>query len=187
MIEVYAYWNQLSDGTCTRNSTIIVSGKSNSIIGNVILKNPGSSRPINTIPNALFANRMQFRPDATMYAIADLFELDKRPGIVQLFNLFDFVHTDPTMATVIVLPTQDDILQNISDNKLPTYLGWGNEWTWPVTKDLCQDIFNEILPRSPYLLPEMENNPFTHPLYLMRYGKNRSLCRHLLLSFRSLL
>lgn len=186
MIEVFAYWNKLPDGSFVRNGTLIVSGGCPTVIGNAVLKNPGSARPLSYEPNEVYGDRLPFRPDATMHALADLFELDRRPGTVRLFNLYDFVDTDPVMARVIVLPTSDKVLEAISSDKLPTYLGWGKEWTWLVAKEFCTNIFKEIQPRSPYLHPEMGKNPFTHPLYLMRCGNNRTRCKAIIESFQSL-
>ena len=187
MIEVFAYWNELPDGNFVRNGTLIVSGGCPNVIGNAVLKNPGSARPLSYEPNGAYGSRLPFRPDATMRALAELFELGRRPGTVRLFNLFDFVHTNPVMAEIIVLPTRDRVLETISSDKLPTYLGWGKEWTWPVAKEFCTNIFKEIQQRSTYLHPQMEKNPFTHPLYLMRYGSNRTRCKEIIQSFRTML
>lgn len=189
MIDVYAYWHDLLDDEYSRNGTLIVSGGCNTIIGNAILKNPGSARPLenDTPTQERHEGRYKFNPDATMYALADLFDLHRRPGTIRLFNLFDFVDTDPVRGRVLGLPTQDDILSAVTKDNLPTYLGWGQEWKWPVFKEQCTDIFNAILPFSPYLHPEMSKNKFTHPLYLMRYGRNRHGCQKLISQFRKLL
>ena len=74
MIEVFAYWNQYSPEDYYRNGTLIVSEDCDTIIGNAILKNPGSARPLSKQPDNRYGGRFQFRPDATMYALGDLGE-----------------------------------------------------------------------------------------------------------------
>ena len=187
MIEVFAYWNELSASSFSRNGTLIVSGGSDTIIGNAILKNPGSARPVCYAPRS--DGRYLFKPDATMYALADLFEMDKRPGTLRLFNLFDFVTTDPIFARKIALLTQDDIMGVVSHDALPTYIGWASEWkkNGQEVETQCGDIFGSILPFSPYLNPDINKNSFTHPLYLMRYGNSRPACQRLISEFRKLL
>lgn len=186
MIEVFAYWNPLSAGEYSRNGTLIVSGGCDTIVGNAILKNPGSARPIKEKPDSRYDGRYPFRPDATMYALADLFELDKRPGTIRLFNLLDYVDVDPVAAREIGLPTRDNVLEAVAKGDVPTYLGWGDNWREKWLKEQCEELFNAVLPYSPYLSPEMEKNPFTHPLYLMRYGRKRRKCENMITSFRSL-
>ena len=187
MIGVYAYWRNLIDDEYSRNGTIIVSGGCDTIVGNAILKNPGSARPITEKPDSRYEGRFPFRPDATMYALADLFELDKRPGIIRLFNLLDYVDTDPVMAKEVGLLTQDNVLDAVAKGDVPTYIGWGNHWKEKWLKEQCEALFSAVLPHSPYLSPEMEKNPFTHPLYLMRYGRKKPWCEEMITSFRALL
>ena len=59
---------------------------------------------------------------------------------------------------------------------------WKEKWL----KEQCEELFNVVLPYSPYLSPEMEKNPFTHPLYLLRYGRRKQKCEDIITSFRSL-
>lgn len=187
MIEVFAYWNPLGDGKYSRNGTLIVSGGCDTVVGNAILKNPGSARPIKEEPSLWYGGRLPFRPDATMYALADLFELGKRPGTVRLFNLLDYVDTDPAKARVIGLLISDDVLGTVTEGDVPTYIGWGDNWKDMSLTGLCEQIFNAVLPYSPYLSPEMEKNVFLHPLYLMRYGRGRQICEDMISSFSRLL
>lgn len=187
MIEVYAYWHPLGNGRHARNGTLIVSGGCDTIVGNAILKNPGSSRPLIEEPDGRYDGRFPFRPDPTMYALVDLFELNKRPGTIRLFNLLDFVDTDPTTAKVSGQLTRDNVLETVSKGDVPTYLGWGGHWKEKRLAELCEELFDSVLPYSSYLSAKMDLNPFTHPLYLMRYGRKQQRCEDMIASFRLLM
>ena len=191
MLSVYAYWDTLSDGNHTRRGTLLCFGEDERIIGNVVLKNPGSAAPLEGDDCSLFGRidgRLQFAPDATMYAIADLFEMDRRTGIVRLYNLLDFRDVNPEKALVSSCLSEDSVAEDIlSGPAVPTYLGWGDLWKQPNLLSKAREIFQAALPNSPYLDAEIERNEFIHPLYLMRYGLKQERCLKLLDSFRNCL
>lgn len=190
-LSVFAYWDSFPDGGHTRRGTLLCSGDSDVIIGNVVLKNPGSAAPFDGSQDSLFQRvdgRLQFAPDATMYAIADLFKMNRRPGVVRLFNLMDYRDTDPNKALMSLNVSEDKVVEEIvSGPSVPTYIGWGDLWKQPRLFQRAKEIFNAALPFSSYLLPVMESNEFIHPLFLMRYGLKQDKCQLLIKSFRACL
>ncbi len=191
MLAVYAYWDTLPDGNHTRRGTLLCSGDDDAVIGNVVLKNPGSAFPLDGEGDSLFGRKdgmLQFNPDATMYAIADLFQMDKCPGTVRLYNLMDFRDINPDRALASESLSEDNIAEDIlSGPSVPTYIGWGELWKQPLLSSKAERIFRAALPNSAYRDAEMERNAFIHPLYLMRYGFNQERCVSLIKAYRACL
>ncbi len=191
MISVYAYWDTIPDGNHTRRGTLLCSGDDERIIGNVVLKNPGSAAPLDEERNSLFVRadgRLLFSPDATMYAIADLFEMDRRQGTVRLYNLMDFRDVSPEKALKSSSFSEDDVAEEIlSGPPVPTYIGWGDLWKQANLRVKAEEIFNAAIMYSPYLEKQMERNDFIHPLFLMRYGLQQERCRRMIDTFRAYL
>ena len=190
MFECFAYYqNNLNGGL--RWGTLIISGGDERIVGNAVLKNPGSASPVQGLFSQRGDGRMEFSLDATMLALADLFRLDERSGTVRLFNLFDVRDVDPGTAITKLGDSccmDGDIAEKIASIPgVPTYLGWGDLWKNPALTDRAQRIFEAVLPDLPYLSVPMETNPFFHPLYLMRYGRNRADCESMIQAFRKCL
>ena len=190
-LEVFAYWETLPDGNHNRYGTILQSGGDPTIIGNVVLKNPGSASPVSEENDSLFGRedgRLQFSPDATMYALADLFMLDKKTGTIRLYNLIDFRDTVPEQALRASTVSMDKVAEEILNGPpVPTYIGWGNLWQKKELTSRAKDIFQAALPHSSYLIPDISKNEFIHPLYLMRYGANDPRCKSLIAEFRKTL
>ena len=165
-LEVFAYWETLPDGNHNRYGTILQSGGDPTIIGNVVLKNPGSASPVSEENDSLFGRedgRLQFSPDATMYALPE-----------QALRA----------STVSVDKVAEEILNG---PPVPTYIGWGNLWQKKELTSRAKDIFQAALPHSSYLIPDISKNEFIHPLYLMRYGANDPRCKSLIAEFRKTL
>lgn len=185
-VECFAYWSETPAG-CFRWGTLLVSGGDEKIIGNAVLKNPGSAEPQ---PGGLFPRidgRRPFTLDATMYALADLFCLDKTSGTVRLFNLMDFRDVHPEAALKTSSSGVEDVLAQLEDLPgIPTYLGWGDIWKQPSLKEKAEAIFSSVQRqgRCSYLKPDMMDNEFFHPLYLLRYGKQEQRCKEVVKMFQ---
>lgn len=187
-LEVFAYWETHPDRNHNRYGTLLQSGGDTTVIGNVVLKNPGSASPVSEENDSIFGRedgRLQFSPDATMYALADLFMLDKKTGTIRLYNLVDFRDTIPEQALRASTISVDKVAEEILNGPpVPTYIGWGNLWQRKELIVMAKDIFQAALPHSSYLNPEISKNEFIHPLYLMRYGANELRCKNLIAEFR---
>lgn len=187
MLECFAYYKESPNGGL-RWGTLITSNGDERVIGNAVLKNPGSASPVSSLFSQREDGRMEFSLDATMFALADLFQLDQRSGTIRLFNLFDVRDVVPGMALAKFDDEScldGDIAEQLARLPgIPTYLGWGELWRNPALFERARNIFYQVLPENPYLNSSMEINPFFHPLYLMRYGRNRADCNTLIEAFR---
>lgn len=189
MLECFAYWEQTPSGGI-RCGTLITAGDNPTIVGNAVLKNPGSAEPV----ASLFPRedgRMDFTVDATMHALADLFCLES--GTIRLFNLLDIRAVNPDEALKMLdagveQTSPDDVVRELSEGpRVPTYLGWGDLWRHPKLESKARAIFDVVLQDTPCLVPEIGDNPFFHPLYLMRYGSRQLDCSEQLRRFREIL
>ena len=120
-LRCYAYWD-IIDGIQCRYGTLLVGNNNERLIGNCIMKNPGSANPI----DSLFVRedgRKEFTVDATMRAIAELFDINKNGGTVRIWNLSDVREPDFTKAQKTIKQV-DDIRE--FNNTVPTYIGWGD-------------------------------------------------------------
>lgn len=190
MLDCFAYWKETPSGGL-RWGTLIVANGDERIVGNAVLKNPGSSAPLESLFSEREDGRVEFSLDPTMYALAELFRLGETGGTVRLFNLSDIREVSPDRA---LSQLSDDSFmdgnvaeQIASGPAVPTYLGWGDLWTHPSFVGRAQAIFDAALPHSPYLKTPMGCNPFFHPLYLMRYGRNMESCWKVIQSFQKCL
>ena len=186
MLECFAYYKETPNGGL-RWGTLITGRGDQRVVGNAVLKNPGSAAPVQGLFSQRDDGRMEFSVVAATFALAELFRLDERGGTVRLFNLFDVRDVDPDQA-LCRLDGESCMDGDIADQiaalpGVPTYLGWGDLWKNPVLIDKARKIFEAALPYSPYLEVPMENNPFFHPLYLMRYGRNRADCESMIQAF----
>lgn len=178
-IRCYAFGHILPDGNY-RNGTLLVGKNNETIIGNCIMKNPGSSKPLN--PSLRWDGRMEFSVDATMFAVADLFQINKYGGAVRIYNLADLREANISKVENILTSSND--IDGI-DNSLPTYLGFGNLWKKPVFQERAKLFFRIAQRTTNYLNPDMNKNAFYHPLYLMRYGKKHVECINVVNTFRT--
>lgn len=189
MFECFAYWKDTPSGGL-RWGTLIVANGDERIVGNAVLKNPGSASPV----ESLFVRddgRLEFTPDATMFALADLFRLES--GTIRIFNLLDIRAVEPADAVRqldagVQESSRDHVAQAlVLGPHVPTYLGWGDLWKHPKLRAKARRIFDIILLDTPCLNPDMEMNPFFHPLYLMRYGRNMESCWKVIQAFQECL
>ena len=194
--------------------TIIQIGDSWDIRGTIFMKNPGSSKPVessyNPIDNRVILEKLrtfddrrtslssewyEFSVDRTMICVINLFKEyyeangKQLNGVIQIFNLFNVRDTNLRKA---IDKCKDDGLDKLvytTDDDIknivsPVYIGWGNLWRVPAHKENAQRIFSEVIKKTSYLHNSIEENKFYHPQYLMSYGKNRKNCKEVLEKFK---
>ena len=190
--------------------TILQFGDSWDVIGNVVMKNPGSARvakgETSSITDIFLTQELrefdpednnawyEFRPDATMHSIKDLYARrygicpQELNGIIQIFNLFYIKNPDLNTAigddsdARFEICTRD--LHHLEQHKeKPTYLGWGDLWATERYTEKAIAMFNMVQPYNDYLSAEISENLFIHPLYLMRYGRKHEECRDVIDKF----
>jgi hypothetical protein len=203
-MKVYAHYECL-DNIEYRWRTLLQFGSSWSVLGSVVMKNPGSAHPINQIKESFCIKELgkfdsmegwyEFKPDSTMHCIERLFREYCRQqsivfeGIVQVFNLMNV--RDPNLANAMekvktanrahLFSTEDDIIHLAS----PIYIGWGQLGQNPLFKDNAVKIYNASFKKegSAYLDDVFQKNLFYHPQYLMGRGKNSPKSIYLLNAF----
>ena len=178
-IKAYAYWDAAQN---LRTGTIIVVNDSERVIGNVIMKNPGSARPLEDF-SLREDGRLMFSVDATMHAIVDLFGIKQKGGCIKIFNLSDERNPDYNKAKQNLLASDYDVIEELKKTNVPTYIGWGDMWKDKRFTEKAQEIFELVKTQTKGYCDCVENNPFFHPLYLMRYGYNKSECNKVLIEF----
>lgn len=194
--------------------TIIQIGDSWEVRGTIFMKNPGSSKSVESSNKAIedsiileklrtFDDRRtslscewyEFSVDRTMISVINLFTAyyeahgKKLNGVIQLFNLFNVRDANLKKA---MDKCKDDGLDkllyttddDIKNIELPVYIGWGNLWRNPAHKENAQRIFSEVIKKTSYLCNSIDDNKFYHPQYLMNYGKNRKNCIEVLENFK---
>lgn len=204
-------WKQSKDGFQYRWRTILQFGKSWNVIGSVIMKNPGSAKPIQTKLSeaelkalAHFDNSntpwYQFTTDNTMQNIEKLFVVRNGgkalDGVVQIFNLFNIRNADldkaiknyeksDKLAKEIVLSTINDDIEAMRKHDSPIYIGWGTLGADQRFMYIANKIFQFVRfeMNQNYLFPKFEDNKFYHPQYLMGRGKNRIISQNILKAF----
>ena len=196
--------------------TIIQIGNSWDVRGTIFMKNPGSSKPVESsnkpIDNSVILEKLrtfddrraslsfewyEFSVDRTMISVINLFKAyyeahgKKLNGVIQIFNLFNV--RDANLKKAIDKCKVDglDKLVYTTDDDIknivsPVYIGWGNLWRAPAHKENAQKIFSEVVKKTSYLCNSIEDNKFYHPQYLMNYGKNRKNCIEVLEKFKIL-
>ena len=186
-IRAYAFWSPLDDGKGLRYGTLLVGYNNEKLVGNVVMKNPGSSRPVSFLSQRP-DKRLEFSVDATMSAVAELFCLEQYGGAVRIYNLSDVREADFSKAKKILVSSDDpgDVLE-IADSGVPTYLGWGELYKDPRFLGRAQAIFRAVEKTTPIYTPSIFDNLFFHPLFLMRYGRNQEACKRIRDEFTGLL
>lgn len=178
-LECYAFWHHCADGDF-RNGTLLIGKENETVIGNCVMKNPGSAKPLNE--GIRLDGRQEFSVDATMYAVAELFQIDKYGGTVRIYNLADLRQPDYSKAKGILTLSHD--IDDI-DEQIPTYLGFGDMYKQSMFKERIQMFYNIARNTTGMYKERIEQNPFFHPLYLMRYGRNKKECIDIIDGFRS--
>lgn len=178
MLKAFAYWEETPAGGYRRGTLLIGNGNER-VVGNAVLKNPGSARPLETV-SSRSDGRLEFSVDQTMYALAELFGIDKKGGTIRLFNLSSIREADFSKAKKLIDTTvakDDNVAEEIVNGPaVPTYLGWGNLYKNPRLRAKADVIFEAAKKNTPSLRPNIVDNPFIHPLYLMRYARNKDVC-----------
>ena len=196
-MKVFAHFKDATesvDGLQYRWRTLLQFGNSWEILGTVIMKNPGSSRPIySTIPEATLqqlqqidneADWYEFTVDTTMSGIGRLFSIychnRNLPlnGVVQIFNLFNIREADLNKALAYKQQSNDSIVctwqKDREQLKGAIYLGWGDLGKEELFKQQALTIFEQTKQSSlHYLSDNFHHNKFYHPLYLTLYGKKK--------------
>lgn len=178
-IKAYAYWDAVQN---LRTGTIIVVNDDERVIGNVIMKNPGSARPLEDL-SLREDGRLLFSVDATMHAIVDLFGIKQKGGTINIYNLSDVRNPDYNKVKQSLTSSDCDIISDLKTLKVPTYIGWGDMWKDKRFTDKAQEIFELVKTQTKGYDYSIEGNPFFHPLYLMRYGFNKPKCNKVLGGF----
>ena len=167
MLKAFAYWEETPAGGY-RRGTLLVGHGVERVVGNAVLKNPGSARPLET-ESKRSDGRLEFSVDPTMYALAELFGIDKNGGTIRLFNLSSIREADFSKAKKLIDTTaakDDDVAVEITNGPaVPTYLGWGDLYKNPRLKVKAGVIFEAAKKNTPI-----------HPIYLMRYARNKDVC-----------
>ncbi len=196
----YTSLNAKADGVRWR--TLLQFGNSWEIKGSIVMKNPGASNfksldhsPITSSEileelktfddDEVKAEWYEFNPDPTMNCIGTLFSEyyaakgQKLDGIIQIFNLFYLREADlgKAMNKAQTLGLTDMADYDIEHLKAPVYLGFADLAWHKVYGQVAQKFFSATLNLGmAYLNNDFDKNPYTHPLYLMMYGKNKAKC-----------
>lgn len=180
-----------------RTNTILQFGDSWNLIGNIILANPGSSKPIKNIDslvennlknfyshyrenNAIkIENWYEFAPDQTMHRIKKIFngeyigKVKELKGVIQLFNTFNIKNQyldEAVKQTNIKSEYLYSIgIENYFHDK-PTYFGFSSS---VLNNDRLSKIAQNIFENSSSIIKniynvEFNNNKFYHPTYINR-------------------
>ena len=191
------YTHYLEEGACFRWRTLLQFGNSWDIIGSVVMKNPGTAAPKCQVTDkntlkllSFFDNTMydwfEFSPDSTMNCVGDLFAYyyDKSnkndlQGVVQIFNLFYLREGDLGKALELhkknkfPFASEEEIIQNdISQLKAPIYLGFAGLAFDKYYADRAKRFLDaSLMLGMNYLSPNISENKYVHPQYLMLFGK----------------
>ena len=178
-IVAYAFWDAVQN---LRTGTKIIVNDSERVIGNVIMKNPGSARPLEGF-SLREDGRLIFSVDATMHAIVDLFGIKQKGGTINVYNLSDERNPNYNKVKQSLTSSNCDIISDLKALNVPTYIGWGDMWKDKRFTDKAQEIFELVKTQTKGYDYLIEGNPFFHPLYLMRYGYNKFECNKVLGEF----
>lgn len=210
-MKVFAHYFQPEEtGNDYRWGTILQFGTSWDIIGSVVMKNPGSAEPLNSVHERTtleylkrFSNEPKdcwqssvwysFSSDDTMQKVEKLFcayyKTSTLNGVILVFNLMNV--RDPNLELALIKnksasysfskTTDLDIKSLVA----PVYLGWGDLWQKPAFKEDAEKIFNAVQKQldGKYLFPRMADNKFYHPQYLLGTGINSPVSHFILNSF----
>ena len=202
-MKVFTHYTPLESGNDgIRWRTILQFGTSWEIKGSVVMKNPGTANfkstnhaAINSAEELehlrlfddgeLKADWYEFSSDHTMGCIGRLFSEyyaakgEQLDGIIQIFNLFYL--REANLATALSKARQLDFANMVDYDvrhlSFPVYLGFANlarHKKHGVTARKFFDAAKEL--GASYLNDNFKENAFTHPLYLMMYGKNKEKC-----------
>lgn len=204
------------NGITYRKTTLLQFGESWELIGSAVLKNPGSSKPLNSISNESFrhienlypyiklekSNWFDFSVDSTMRFLEKIFngsyienehsrELN---GVIQLFNLFYINDPDIKSAnekfkrntSKHLIIDADSTIKMFNEN--PVFLGWKSEYKQDEKRKVqAEKIFDYVSKfKYMYLNPLMNDNKFYHPIYANRASKSNKDLKDTLNKFNEL-
>ena len=196
------YTNLTTKADGVRWRTLLQFGNSWEIKGSVVMKNPGASNFKNLDHSAITSSEIleelkafddngikaewyEFNPDPTMKCIGTLFSEyyaakgQKLDGVIQIFNLFYLREADlgKALDKALKLGFTDMADYDIEHLKAPVYLGFADLAWHKVYGQVAQKFFCAAFKLGmAYLNNDFNKNPYTHPLYLMMYGKNKPKC-----------
>lgn len=213
-MKVYSHYYKEENQEGLRWRTILQFGNSWDIIGSVVMKNPGSSVPVNPVIDkailvklASFDNSddlwYEFTDDDTMRKVSVLFAsyynleyVSQLNGIVQIFNLFYIMNPNEQQAEEELkyagLPgnfrkSVDLLNYDIEHLVAPVYLGFGNLAFKDSFRDSAKKYFDSLFELgfpTSYLKERFEDNMFYHPQYLCGNGSNNSHSLYIRRNFR---
>ncbi len=205
-MRVFTHYNSIdgSETDGIRWRTILQFGNSWQIKGSVVMKNPGAAKFKHSDKRAVSSHELlealqifddgrlkdewfEFSPDPTMQCIEELFTAyyayrnERLEGVVQLFNLFYLREADLGKALkkeeLNSFDTRKMVDYDIAHLHAPVYLGFGGLAWHKDYKETAERYFNasKQLEMS-YLADKFRQERYLHPLYLMRFGRNKANC-----------
>lgn len=185
-----------SNGVSYRWGTVLQFGNSWDIIGSVVMKNPGSSKPkkdseirdrrtLKELDSRFGSSELSpwygFTPDKTMFCVGDIFAAcsdrvrhrEELQGVILLFNVFYAVGADLDKVKLLppfVLETSNEDIDRLH---APVYLGFGDLWTDPKYNLRCRKFYDKAISLGMrYFAGDFSQNSFIHPLRLIRVHRN---------------
>ena len=200
-MKVYAEYFVENELTYRRN-TVLQFGKSWNLIGNIVLANPGSARPLFSITNECIIklkefykkyrftdafnakNWFEFTVDSTMGFVEKIFNGEyvgksiELNGVVQLFNTFNIKNQNLSKA-IEQIGAKTDLMFSYGVEKYfhdkPTYFGFSSLILENETlRVVAKQIFNRSSEKIRRIYKnEFSDNSFYHPAYINRvYNQN---------------
>ncbi len=200
-MKVYAEYFE-EGGLTFRKNTLLQFGDDWDLLGNAVLANPGSAKPMDTPLHEVLAslryfyekyrepgsfvpgNWFEFSPDSTMRFVEKIFsgwyfgkglELN---GVIQLFNTFN-VRDQNLSQAIDNIGLGSDLLFSHDVHKYfhdkPTYFGFSKEvLNNHALRTVAEHIFDQAtdIVRRPYY-GQFSENAFYHPMYVNRAHRKR--------------
>ena len=208
-MKVFAhYYDSDETGNNYRWRTLLQFGASWDIIGSVVMKNPGRAEPHNYVHESTTLKQLErfpepdygiysqwyyFSSDDTMRKVEKLFcayyKTATLNGVIQVFNLMNV--RDPNLEQALIknnkatYPFSKTIESDIKSLVAPVYLGWGDLWKKEPFREDAEKIFHVVQEQlnGKYLFPQMADNKFYHPQFLLGRGINNPISQFILNSF----
>lgn len=185
------------NGLTFRTNTILQFGDSWELIGNIVLANPGSAEPIESLcddsrkklknfyKNYKVGNDFktenwhEFSPDQTMHRIKKIFNGEyignnkNLNGVIQLFNTFN-IKNQYLEDAIKQIDIKSDLLFSLGIEKYfhnkPTYYGFSNDiLNNEILRPIAKSIFDNSSDEIRKLYKDnFDENKFYHPTYINR-------------------
>ncbi len=211
-MKVFAhYYKSETTGNDYRWRTLLQFGTSWDIIGSVVMMNPGSAAPLYSVNEPTYLEQLKrleqpklfsdepeyiwysFSSDDTMKKVEKLFctyyNISALNGVIQVFNLMNVRDPNIELALIknsnAIYPFSKTVEKDLKSLVAPVYLGWGDLWKNTSFKEEAEKFFNAVIEQlnGKYLLPQLKDNKFYHPQYLMGIGMNYPMSKFLLNAF----